>query len=88
MARCWRGCNAADPAGLVKVGATEGLGTLLLAQFFCLSERMMRSASASASGISMTVFNACRALSYWRSSCASAVVALRTVALHQNDIAS
>jgi hypothetical protein len=86
MARCWRGSSAADPAGLLKVGATEGLGTLLLAQFFCLSERMMRSASAS--GISMTIFNACRALSYWRSSCASAVVALRTVALHQNDIAS
>ena len=34
---------------------------LLMAQFSCLSERMMRSASAS--GISMTVFKACRALS-------------------------
>jgi hypothetical protein len=32
MARCWRGSSAADPAGLLKVGATEGLGTLLLAR--------------------------------------------------------
>lgn len=64
------------PVFLVELGWGYALRSLLLmAQFSCLSERRMRSASAS--GISMTVFNTCRALSYWRSSCASAVVALR-----------